>query len=290
MVVDAAGADPHHFAGYDLVAESSAGSGKTAPSPTRPTARAANPTTRSSRSSPSARSTNRRSRKRSSRHANGSSLPNSKTVAGTGSAAPAQRSRHDRRRDRGPRRRRRRARNRRSANTRPRSPEASSTSPRPELRRRVSRICPGKANRTSPRPRGRCRRSGRPARTRKSGRRRSEAREPLDYMESMQQADGHIRWRANNDINGIWMTAYVTPAFAGQALLPYRPGRPRCPAGAAAACLASETQEALPIPAPEPRRHRHRRWWRPPRPAFSRPKAQSRAGRPAAAASCAARA
>jgi hypothetical protein len=46
----------------------------------------------------------------------------------------------------------------------------------------------------------------------------SAGREPLDYMESMQQPDGHIRWRASNDVNGIWMTAYVTPAFAGQAL------------------------------------------------------------------------
>jgi hypothetical protein len=45
-----------------------------------------------------------------------------------------------------------------------------------------------------------------------------EGREPLDYMESMQQPDGHIRWRASSDLNGIWMTAYVTPAFAGQAL------------------------------------------------------------------------
>jgi hypothetical protein len=43
--------------------------------------------------------------------------------------------------------------------------------------------------------------------------------EPLDYMESMQDpADGHIRWKASEDMNGIWMTAYVTPAFAGQAL------------------------------------------------------------------------
>ncbi|HKZ13869.1 MAG TPA: hypothetical protein VJL81_08505, partial [Solirubrobacterales bacterium] len=28
--------------------------------------------------------------------------------------------------------------------------------------------------------------------------------EPLDYMESMQQPDGHIRWRASSDLNGIW--------------------------------------------------------------------------------------
>jgi hypothetical protein len=42
--------------------------------------------------------------------------------------------------------------------------------------------------------------------------------EPLDYMESMQQPDGHIRWSKSSDLNGIWMTAYVAPAFAGQAL------------------------------------------------------------------------
>lgn len=66
-----------------------------------------------------------------------------------------------------------------------------------------------------------------------------EGREPLDYMESMQQEDGHIRWRASSDLNGIWMTAYVTPAFAGQAL-PV-PTAPRYNAGAsdgdAANCL-----------------------------------------------------
>jgi Prenyltransferase and squalene oxidase repeat len=45
--------------------------------------------------------------------------------------------------------------------------------------------------------------------------------EPLDYLESMQQPDGHVRWRASSDLNGIWMTAYVLPAFAGQ-VLPYR--------------------------------------------------------------------
>lgn len=42
--------------------------------------------------------------------------------------------------------------------------------------------------------------------------------EPLDYMESMQQPDGHIRWSASADANGLWMTAYVVPAFAGHAL------------------------------------------------------------------------
>jgi hypothetical protein len=44
--------------------------------------------------------------------------------------------------------------------------------------------------------------------------------EPLDYLESMQQPDGHLRWRASNDLNGIWMTAYALPAFTGQ-VMPY---------------------------------------------------------------------
>lgn len=41
--------------------------------------------------------------------------------------------------------------------------------------------------------------------------------EPLAYLESLQEPDGHVRWKRNQDLNGIWMTAYVTPALAGQA-------------------------------------------------------------------------
>jgi hypothetical protein len=41
--------------------------------------------------------------------------------------------------------------------------------------------------------------------------------EPLAYMESLQAPDGHIRWKRSADTNGVWMTAYTTPAFAGQA-------------------------------------------------------------------------
>jgi prenyltransferase beta subunit len=52
---------------------------------------------------------------------------------------------------------------------------------------------------------------------------KSAGREPLDYMESLQQPDGHIRYRAREELNGIWMTAYVAPAFAGQPL-PIPPG------------------------------------------------------------------
>ena len=47
----------------------------------------------------------------------------------------------------------------------------------------------------------------------------AEVAEPLDYLESMQDpVDGHERWKASQDQSGIWMTAYVTPALAGQAL------------------------------------------------------------------------
>jgi prenyltransferase beta subunit len=42
--------------------------------------------------------------------------------------------------------------------------------------------------------------------------------EPLSYMESMQQEDGSIRYRAREAMNDVWMTAYVAPAFAGQPL------------------------------------------------------------------------
>jgi hypothetical protein len=41
--------------------------------------------------------------------------------------------------------------------------------------------------------------------------------DPLSYMASLQQPDGHIRWKASEDTNGVWMTAYVAPAFAGRA-------------------------------------------------------------------------
>ncbi|HEX6688401.1 MAG TPA: prenyltransferase/squalene oxidase repeat-containing protein [Solirubrobacterales bacterium] len=40
--------------------------------------------------------------------------------------------------------------------------------------------------------------------------------EPLSYMASLQQPDGHIRWKAGQDLNGVWMTAYAAPAFNGQ--------------------------------------------------------------------------
>jgi hypothetical protein len=42
-----------------------------------------------------------------------------------------------------------------------------------------------------------------------------QAKEPLGYMESMQQPDGHIRWKRGQDLNGIWMTAYCSVALNG---------------------------------------------------------------------------
>jgi prenyltransferase beta subunit len=42
-----------------------------------------------------------------------------------------------------------------------------------------------------------------------------ETEEPLDYMESLQEPDGHIRWKRSRDLNGIWMTAYSSVALGG---------------------------------------------------------------------------
>lgn len=59
----------------------------------------------------------------------------------------------------------------------------------------------------------------------------SSGREPLDYLESMQQADGHIRYRASEELNGVWMTAYAGPAYAAQPLpIPPPPRNPNPPA------------------------------------------------------------
>lgn len=43
----------------------------------------------------------------------------------------------------------------------------------------------------------------------------AQASEPLGYMESLQQPDGHIRWKRSDDLNGIWMTAYCSVALNG---------------------------------------------------------------------------
>lgn len=44
---------------------------------------------------------------------------------------------------------------------------------------------------------------------------RVSGKEPLGYMESLQEPDGHIRWKHSQDMNGIWMTAYCSVALGG---------------------------------------------------------------------------
>jgi hypothetical protein len=39
--------------------------------------------------------------------------------------------------------------------------------------------------------------------------------EPLGFLESMQQANGSIQWKASSDANPTWMTAYAGPALDG---------------------------------------------------------------------------
>jgi len=39
--------------------------------------------------------------------------------------------------------------------------------------------------------------------------------DPLTYIESMQQPDGHVRWMRSREMNGVWMTAYAGPALFG---------------------------------------------------------------------------
>jgi hypothetical protein len=90
--------------------------------------------------------------------------------------------------------------------------------------------------------------------------------EPLDFMASLQQPDGHIRWRASSDLNGVWMTAYVAPAFAGQPLPPPAPprsSRPSRPPSGEHGVIAGGGGEGAPL--------------------FSRPKPQSRGRTPGGA-------
>lgn len=58
---------------------------------------------------------------------------------------------------------------------------------------------------------------------------------PLDYLASMQRGDGSIAWKAGDDRNSVWMTAYAAPAYAGRPLpLAAVPRAVRTPAPAAA--------------------------------------------------------
>jgi prenyltransferase beta subunit len=63
--------------------------------------------------------------------------------------------------------------------------------------------------------------------------------QPLAYMASMQEPDGQIRYKASEELNGVWMTAQVAPAFAGQSFpLPEAPMKedpPQSPSGSSPA-------------------------------------------------------
>lgn len=51
--------------------------------------------------------------------------------------------------------------------------------------------------------------------------------DPLTYMERLQQPDGHIKWKLNQELNGVWMTAYAAPALDGVTLpIPEAPPEP----------------------------------------------------------------
>jgi hypothetical protein len=48
----------------------------------------------------------------------------------------------------------------------------------------------------------------------------SSGKEPLDYLESLQRANGSIQWKLGSNEEPVWMTAYAAPAFAGRPLPP----------------------------------------------------------------------
>src|SRR3984957_19633563 len=68
---------------------------------------------------------------------------------------------------------------------------------------------------------------------------------PLGYLASMQQEDGHIRYKANEEQNGVWMTAQVAPALAGEYLpVPPVPPEERSPPVSNAAGAGEESAHA----------------------------------------------
>jgi prenyltransferase beta subunit len=99
--------------------------------------------------------------------------------------------------------------------------------------------------------------------------------EPLSYMASLQQPDGHIRWKASQDMNGVWMTAYVAPAFAGQAWpIPSPPCSPKQPTTSAQPGEGEGTQSGSGVIAGGGGKGA---------PLFSRPKPQSKGETPGGA-------
>jgi prenyltransferase beta subunit len=66
---------------------------------------------------------------------------------------------------------------------------------------------------------------------------------PLSYLASMQEPDGQIRYKASEELNGVWMTAQVAPAFAGQSYpvpeVPPKEEPPQSPSGPTASTQSS---------------------------------------------------
>jgi hypothetical protein len=51
-----------------------------------------------------------------------------------------------------------------------------------------------------------------------------DGNDPLGYMASLQQPDGHIRYKKSQDMNGVWMSDYAGPAYTGTPKpIPYVP-------------------------------------------------------------------
>ena len=103
-------------------------------------------------------------------------------------------------------------------------------------------------------------------------------------MESLQQPDGHIRYRAREELNGVWMTAYVAPAFAGQPLpdstraAPRPRTRPPVGPGHHAIAWIGRTRSGRGVARARQRRDRRRRWSG--SPFVQPPAAQSRGRKP----------
>lgn len=99
--------------------------------------------------------------------------------------------------------------------------------------------------------------------------------DPLSYMASLQQPDGHIRWKVSQDLNGVWMTAYAAPAFAGQTWpIPAPPCSPAPPSTSPSPGQGEGTQSGKGTIAGGGGRGT---------PLFSRPKPQSRGRTPGGA-------
>lgn len=67
--------------------------------------------------------------------------------------------------------------------------------------------------------------------------------QPFGYLASMQEPDGQIRYKASEELNGVWMTAQVAPTFAGEFYppleVPLKDEPPQSPSGSTPATQSS---------------------------------------------------